>query len=79
MENLKSSLFIIGNLLVFFSIYSFIPGIVDYFYGDYNDDNYLDLIVRLNRDGSYSAPSQTSTIIITSFKESEFQIILILL
>ncbi len=33
MENLKSSLFIIGNLLVFFSIYSFIPGIVDYFYG----------------------------------------------
>ena len=50
--------------------------IVDYFYGDYNDDNYLDLIVRLNRDGSYSAPSQTSTIIITSFKESEFQIIL---
>ena len=31
MENLKSSLFIIGNLLVFFSIYSFIPGIVDYF------------------------------------------------
>ena len=31
MENLKSSLFIIGNLLVFFSIYSFIPGLVDYF------------------------------------------------
>ena len=30
MENLKSSLFIIGNLLVFFSIYSFIPGVVDY-------------------------------------------------
>ena len=33
MENLKSSLFIIGNLLVFFSIYSFIPGLVDYYYG----------------------------------------------
>ena len=32
MENLKSSLFIIGNLLVFFSIYSFIPGVVDYYY-----------------------------------------------
>ena len=32
MENLKSSLFIIGNLLVFFSIYSFIPGVVDYLY-----------------------------------------------
>jgi trk system potassium uptake protein TrkH len=31
MENLKSSLFIIGNLLVFFSIYSFVPGVVDYF------------------------------------------------
>ena len=32
MENLKSSLFVIGNLLVFFSIYSFIPGLVDYYY-----------------------------------------------
>ena len=32
MENLKSSLFVIGNLLVFFSIYSFIPGIIDYLY-----------------------------------------------
>ena len=32
MENLKSSLFVIGNLLVFFSIYSFIPGVIDYFY-----------------------------------------------
>ncbi len=32
MENLKSSLFIIGNLLVFFSLYTFIPGVVDYFY-----------------------------------------------
>ena len=32
MENLKSSLYIIGNLLVFFSVYSFIPGIVDYAY-----------------------------------------------
>jgi len=32
MENLKSSLFVIGNLLVFFSIYSFIPGVVDYLY-----------------------------------------------
>ncbi len=33
MENLKSSLYVIGNLLVFFSIYSFIPGVVDYAYG----------------------------------------------
>ena len=32
MENLKSSFFIVGNLLVFFSIYSFIPGVVDYYY-----------------------------------------------
>ena len=32
MKNLKSSLFVIGNLLVFFSIYSFIPGVIDYFY-----------------------------------------------
>ncbi|MBS91701.1 MAG: potassium transporter TrkH [Rickettsiales bacterium] len=30
MDNLKSSLYVIGNLLVFFSIYSLIPGIYDY-------------------------------------------------
>ena len=30
-ENLKSSFFVIGNLLVFFSIYSLIPGLFDYF------------------------------------------------
>ena len=29
MNNLKSSLFIIGNLLIFFSMYTFIPGIFD--------------------------------------------------
>ena len=29
MSKLKSSLFVIGNLLVFFSIYSFIPGVID--------------------------------------------------
>ena len=33
MSKLKSSLFVIGNLLVFFSIYSFIPGIIDYYTG----------------------------------------------
>ena len=33
MSKLKSSLFVIGNLLVFFSIYSFIPGITDYYTG----------------------------------------------
>ena len=31
MDNLKSSLFVVGNLLVFFSIYSFIPGLFDYY------------------------------------------------
>ena len=31
MSKLKSSLFVIGNLLVFFSIYSFIPGVIDYY------------------------------------------------
>ena len=31
MDNLKSSLFVIGNLLVFFSIYSLIPGLYDYY------------------------------------------------
>ena len=33
MDNLKSSLFVIGNLLVFFSIYSLIPGTLDYYLG----------------------------------------------
>ena len=33
MDNLKSSLFVIGNLLVFFSVYSIIPGILDYYLG----------------------------------------------
>ena len=33
MSKLKSSLFVIGNLLVFFSIYSFVPGIIDYYTG----------------------------------------------
>ena len=31
MDNLKSSLFVIGNLLVFLSIYSLIPGLYDYY------------------------------------------------
>ncbi len=30
MDNLKSSLYVIGNLLVFFSLYTFIPGLYDY-------------------------------------------------
>ena len=30
-DNLKSSFFVIGNLLVFFSIYSLVPGLYDYF------------------------------------------------
>ncbi len=30
-DNLKSSFFVIGNLLIFFSIYSLVPGLFDYF------------------------------------------------
>ena len=30
-DNLKSSFFVIGNLLIFFSIYSLIPGLYDYY------------------------------------------------
>ena len=30
-DNLKSSFFVIGNLLIFFSVYSFVPGLYDYF------------------------------------------------
>ena len=33
MYSLKSSLFIIGNLLIFFSVYSLIPGILDFSLG----------------------------------------------
>ena len=33
MYSLKSSLFIIGNLLIFFSLYTIIPGILDFSLG----------------------------------------------
>ena len=33
MNDLRPALFIIGNLLVFFSIYMLIPAIVDFYYG----------------------------------------------
>ena len=33
MNDLRPALFIIGNLLVFFSIYMLVPAIVDFYYG----------------------------------------------
>ena len=46
--------------------------IIDYFYADANNDDYMDLIIRFQKDGSYSMGAQTMTAIVTSFTEDEF-------
>ena len=46
--------------------------IIDYFYADANNDDYMDLIIRFQKDGSYSMGAKTMTAIVTSFTEAEF-------
>ncbi|MDB4189192.1 PDZ domain-containing protein [Candidatus Pelagibacter sp.] len=46
--------------------------IIDYFYADANNDDYMDLIIRFQKDGSYSMGAETMTAIVTSFTEIEF-------
>ena len=46
--------------------------IIDYFYADANNDDYMDLIIRFQKDGSYSMGAQTMTAIVTSFTENRF-------
>ena len=47
--------------------------IQDFYYGDINEDGFLDLIIELYEDGSYSAPGETSIVTITSFVDGKFQ------
>ena len=46
--------------------------IIDYFYADVNKDDYMDLIIRLKPDGSYSMGTFTETIVITSLSKGKF-------
>jgi hypothetical protein len=46
--------------------------IIDHFYADANNDDYMDLIIRFQKDGSYSMGAQTMTAIVTSFTENRF-------
>jgi hypothetical protein len=46
--------------------------IIDYFYADANNDDYMDLVIRFQVDGGYSMGAETMTAIVTSFTEDEF-------
>ncbi len=46
--------------------------IIDYFYADANKDDYMDLIIRLKPDGSYSMGTFTETIVVTSLSKGKF-------
>jgi hypothetical protein len=46
--------------------------IIDYFYADANNDDYMDLVIRFQVDGGYSMGAETMTAIVTSFTEIEF-------
>ena len=49
--------------------------IIDYFYADANNDDYMDLIIRFQKDGSYSMGAETMTAIVTSFERDEYVMI----
>ena len=46
--------------------------ILDYFYADANNDDYMDLIIRFKDDGSYSMRPETMTAVITSLSNGKF-------
>ena len=46
--------------------------IIDYFYADANNDDYMDLIIRFKEDGSYSMRPETMTVVITSTTKDYF-------
>ena len=46
--------------------------ILDYFYADANNDDYMDLIIRFKDDGSYSMRPMTMTTVITSLSKGKF-------
>ena len=43
--------------------------IIDHFYADANNDGYMDLVIRFQKDGAYSMGAQTMTAAVTSFRE----------
>jgi hypothetical protein len=46
--------------------------ILDYFYADANEDDYMDLVIRFKNDGSYSMAAQTMTTIVTALNKNEY-------
>ena len=49
--------------------------ILDHYYADVNKDNYLDLVIKILAEGSYSGPSTAHEIIITSKTKGIFKIL----
>ena len=47
--------------------------ILDYFYADANEDDYMDLVIRFKNDGSYSMAAQTMTTIVTALKKNKYE------
>ncbi len=46
--------------------------IIDYFYADANKDDFMDLVIRFQIDGSNSMGARTMTAIVTSFYENNY-------
>ncbi|MDC0423843.1 PDZ domain-containing protein [Candidatus Pelagibacter sp.] len=44
--------------------------IIDHFFADANNDGYMDLVIRFQKDGAYSMGAQTMTAAVTSFQEA---------
>ena len=47
--------------------------ILDYFYADANEDDYMDLVIRFKNDGSYSMAAQTMTTIVTALNKNKYE------
>jgi hypothetical protein len=46
--------------------------IIDHFYADANNDGFMDLVIRFQKDGAYSMGARTMTAAITSFEEIRY-------
>ena len=47
--------------------------VTDFFYGDINNDDYMDLIIRFKNGGSQSAGTITMTTVVTSLKKNKYK------
>lgn len=47
--------------------------VTDFFYGDINNDDYMDLIIRFKNDGRQSAGVITMTTVVTSLKKNKYK------